>query len=76
MAKIRQLLFRLGYPSYLKKSEVFIIAVDKTLAPHDIAMLRVRRILFGEKVIPSDYGDFLVESMISYPLHIFNLRAA
>lgn len=41
--------------------------MGKTLTPDDIAMLRIRRILFGEKVIPSGYGDSLVESMISHP---------
>lgn len=41
--------------------------MGKTLTPDDIAMLRIRRILFGEKVIPSGYGDSLVESMISQP---------
>lgn len=41
--------------------------MGKTLTPDDIAMLRIRRILFGEKDIPSGYGDSLVESMISHP---------
>ncbi|QQZ08537.1 caspase family protein [Heyndrickxia vini] len=41
--------------------------MGKTLTPDEIAMLRIRRILFGEKVIPSGYGDSLVESMISHP---------
>lgn len=42
-------------------------ALGKTLTADDIAMLRIRRILFGEKVLPSGYGDTLVESMISRP---------
>lgn len=42
-------------------------ALGKTLTADDIAMLRIRRILFGEKVVPSGYGDTLVESMISRP---------
>lgn len=41
--------------------------MGKTLTPDDIAMLRIRRILFGENVIPSGYGDSLVESMVSHP---------
>jgi hypothetical protein len=41
--------------------------MGKTLTTDDIAMLRIRRILFGEKFIPSGYGDSLVESMISHP---------
>jgi hypothetical protein len=41
--------------------------MGKTLTADDIAMLRIRRILFGEKVLPSGYGDSLVESMISRP---------
>ncbi|PLR83477.1 peptidase C14 [Bacillus canaveralius] len=41
--------------------------MGKTLTPDDIAMLRIRRILFGEKVTPFGYGDSLVESMISHP---------
>ncbi|NMH74957.1 caspase family protein [Bacillus sp. RO2] len=43
--------------------------MGKTLTPDEIAMLRIRRILFGEKVIPSGYGDSLVESMISKPIN-------
>src|SRR5690606_32863003 len=41
--------------------------MGKTLTSDDIAMLRIRRILFGENDIPSSYGDSLVESMISNP---------
>lgn len=41
--------------------------IGKTLTADDIAMLRIRRILFGEKELPSGYGDSLVESMISHP---------
>jgi hypothetical protein len=41
--------------------------MGKTLTADDIAILRIRRILFGEKVLPSGYGDSLVESMISRP---------
>lgn len=41
--------------------------LGKTLTADDIAMLRIRRILFGEKELPSGYGDSLVESMISRP---------
>ncbi|KQL57121.1 MULTISPECIES: caspase family protein [Bacillaceae] len=40
--------------------------IGKTLTAEDIAMLRIRRILFGEKELPSGYGDTLVESMISH----------
>ncbi|MBT2644757.1 caspase family protein [Bacillus sp. ISL-41] len=41
--------------------------MGKTLNPDDIAKLRIRRILFGEEVLPSGYGDSLVESIISQP---------
>jgi hypothetical protein len=41
--------------------------MSKTLTPDDIAMLHIRRILFGEKVIPYGYRDSLVKSMISHP---------
>lgn len=41
--------------------------MGKTLSSDDIALLRIRRILFGEKDIPSGFGDHLLESLISHP---------
>lgn len=43
--------------------------MGKTLTSDDIAMLRIRRILFGENDLPSGYGDspYQCQSIYSFP---------
>lgn len=53
--------------SFLADMSIGSMSERDSLTADQIAVLRVRRILFNDRSIPAGYGDHLVESLITHP---------